>query len=252
MRQLRSILKATLLSVWLPAAALAQFVQPVASALPERQYEQRAQLERAAQAAESQHRTQEAWMIRTRLQKGDFQEGDRILLALQNQSVPADTFIVRAGKVLQLPGMDDLSLEGVLRSELTPRLSAHLAKYLKDPAVRATPLVRIGVIGHVRQQGFYYTPTDVVLSDLLMRAGGLSPEADLGKIEIRRGADVIWTPADVQAALSDGLSLDRLNLRANDQLDVGEQKRFSWQAIVPSVTASLAVLVTIIQLTRKK
>src|SRR5215213_7707184 len=82
------------------SSAPAQTTPPANSipTLPMRSFESRAELEAAARLAESQQRTQEAWMLRTRLEKGDFQEGDRLVLALQYQTnARADTLIVRAG-----------------------------------------------------------------------------------------------------------------------------------------------------------
>ncbi len=182
--------------------------------------ETRASLEAEAARAEAQHRTQEAWLLRTRLQKGDFQDGDRIIVKLLGAVAltGGDTIVVRAGKMLPLPQLADLPLEGVLRSELESRLSSHIGKYLHDSSVRATPLVRLTVGGQVRNPGFYYVQADVLLNDVIMRAGGPNIGADMSNISIRRGTDVIWSPQDTRTALADGLSLDRLHLRAGDEV----------------------------------
>ncbi len=219
-----------------------------------RHLETRADLEAEAQQAEAQHRSGEAWLLRTRLKEGDFQEGDRILLSLQggNQVIgfPAsanqvDTLIVRAGKVVQFPQMTDLSLDGVLRSEVTERIQSHLAEYLRDPVVRVTPLLRIGVLGRVVRQGYYYTSADVLLTDLIMQAGGPAPDGDLRDVTVRRGSDAIWKSGDIRTALSDGLSLDRLHLRAGDEIDVGTQHQFSWIAAA-QVAGTLAAVVALL------
>ncbi len=212
---------------------------------------QRARLEAAARAAEAQQRTEEAFLLRTRLQSGDFQEGDRILISLSGLRPGFDTVVVRAGKVIQFQGMDDLSLEGVLRSELADRLSAHVSKYLRDPTVRAIPLLRLGVFGNVGHPNYYYTPADVVLPDVIMLAGGVGPQADLDKATIRRGTTTIWSAADTRAALADGMSLDRLSLRANDEIHVPQKPPpRSWQNIVPIITGAIALALSLIQLSR--
>jgi protein involved in polysaccharide export with SLBB domain len=235
-------------------AATSAFAQTSAAdmpTLPMRHFETRADLEAAAKTAEAQHRTQEAWMLRTRLEKGDFQDGDRIVLSLQYQTnARADTLIVRAGRTLQIPGIEDLSLDGVLRSELTETLITHLKKFLVNPTVRATPLLRIAVLGQVSRPNFYYTSADVVLSDLIMQAGGPTGSADLNKIEIRRGGQVIWNAADSRTALSEGLSIDRLHLRANDEVSIGEKKKRNLAAILPAISAAMALVVTVIQISR--
>jgi protein involved in polysaccharide export with SLBB domain len=205
--------------------------QAVRPADPARELETRAQLEAEARTAEQHNRTGEAWLLRTRLQRGDFQEGDRIVVTLLGSTTFNDTILVRTGKLLPLPRMGDVPLEGVLRSELTERLSTHLAKFLRDSSVRAIPLVRLAVLGQVQRPGYYYTSADVLLSDMIMKAGGPGSNADLGNMVIRRGGETIWNAQDTRTALDDGLSIERLHLRAGDELYVAEQRHTNWMAI---------------------
>jgi protein involved in polysaccharide export with SLBB domain len=211
--------------------ASAQTVRPAGS-IKERDFEDRAALEAQATNAEAQHRTSEAWLLRSRLQKGDFQDGDRIVVKLLGSVAFSDTITVRAGKMLPLPKMSDLQLDGVLRSELNSRLSSHLARYLRDSSAQATPLLRLAVFGAVRAPGYYYTSADVLLSDVVMKAGGPASNADIGKMEIRRAGATIWSPQDTRTALSDGLSLDRLHLRAGDEVYVPEERQINWPIIL--------------------
>ena len=166
-----------------------------------------------------------------------------MVIILQNTPTPADTYTVRAGKILQIPRFGELSLEGVLRSELRDAISRHLAKYLREPIVRATPLIRLGVLGRVNRPGYYYPAADVILSDVLMLAGGPSPDADLTKVVIRRGSDLIWNSSDTRTAIAEGLTLDRLHLRAGDEIEVAPKKQISWMAVL-SITSGILVLVT--------
>jgi hypothetical protein len=202
--------------------------------------ETRAALEAKAVTAEAQHRTGEALLLRSRLERGDFQDGDRIVVKLLGSGamVPNlmganDTIVLRAGKRMQLPQMEDLSLDGVLRSELNAKVSSHLAKYLKDSTVSVTPLIRLAVVGQVRAPSFYYTTVDVLLSDMIVKAGGPNGNADwLGNVEIRRGTETIWSAKDARTAMTDGISLERLNLRTGDEIYVDEQKSgFSWSTV---------------------
>lgn len=222
--RLRSMSAALFGVAVLAAPSLAQTRRPA----PSSELEERSALEAEARLAEEQHRTAEAWLLRTRLQHGDFQDGDRIVVKLLGSTTFNDTITVRAGKMLPLPRMEDLPLEGVLRSELTSRLSSHLARYLRDSSVRATPLLRLAVLGQVRSPGYYYTSADVLLSDVIMKAGGPSGDADMNKTIIRRGGETIWNAQDTRTALSDGLSLDRLHLRAGDEVYLPVQHHFNW------------------------
>jgi polysaccharide export outer membrane protein len=144
--------------------------------------------------------------------------------------------------------MDEFSLDGVLRSELSDKLTAHVARYIREPIVRAVPLLRIAVLGHVGRPGFYYSAADALVSDVVMLAGGPSPQADLGKMVVRRGPNVIWSSDDMSVALSDGLSLDRLHLRSGDAIEIGARRQFAWRTIVPVVTGVIALIVSISRL----
>ena len=239
-----------LLPAVLAVAAGSALAQAPAIADPAQNLESRAQLEAEARTAEQQNRTSEAWLLRTRLQRGDFQEGDRIVVNLLGSVQGSDTISVRVGKLLPLPRMGEVPLEGVLRSELENRISTHLAKFLRDSSVRAVPLVRLAVLGQVQRPGFYYTSADVLLSDMLMKAGGPGPAADLSKVSIRRAGETIWNAQDTRTAMSDGLSIERLHLRAGDEIYVAEQKRTNWMGFAQIGITILGLALALTQLAR--
>jgi polysaccharide export outer membrane protein len=175
-----------------------------------------------------------------RLTNGDFQVGDRIALAVQNEPTLTDTFTVREGQTLRLPNVPDIALHGVLRSELQGYLTKQLAQYLRNPVVRATPLVRVAVLGQVVRPGYYSAPADELVSDMLMRAGGPTTNADVNKTEVRRGGVVVLRATSVQKAMSQGETIDQLDLRPGDQLVVGEHPPGGHTLQLLGVIAALA------------
>jgi len=238
----RAVASAASLLVFAAASAAAQGARAVQQA----GFDTRAKLEAEVAAAESGHRTSEAWLLRSRLKNGDFQEGDRIIVVLESNPGVTDTLQLRAGKILQLPHMTDLSLEGVLRSELTDTLRHHLSRFLTNPGVRATPLLPLGVFGSVRNPGYYYSPADVVLRDVIMRAGGPLADADMAKVVVRRSGQAIWSADDVRVALTDGMSLDRLHLRAGDEIFIPQQRHFQMTTLISLMTASVAIVLAVL------
>ncbi len=191
----------------------------------------RAQLEAQATAAErdgGEARRKEAAAIRERLRDGDFQVGDRIVVTVQGETFLSDTFAVRAGRVVTFPNLPDVSLQGVLRSELAEHLTREIGKYVRSPTVKATSLVRIAVTGEVASPGFYSVPADFLASDAIMAAGGPTNNADLQKSVLRRGSTVLYDRVAFQRAIANGETLDRLNVRAGDEVVVGEKKRRNW------------------------
>jgi protein involved in polysaccharide export with SLBB domain len=213
-------------------------------------FESRDELTARLRRAEAQNQTAQAWLLRSRLERGDFQEGDKIVVVIDGAAVVRDTIQVRAGKVLQFPRMAEVSLQGVLRAELTEVVTDHLARYLVNPSVRATPLLPVAVLGSITRPGFYYTAADVVLRDVIMSAGGPTYGADLDKVVVRRGGEVIWAPSDVRVALADGLSLDELHLRAGDEIVIPERRRFQLTTVLGLVSTAMGVTLVILQLLR--
>jgi len=242
---IRMLLLPAALSVGVAAGLGAQTDSPPAAA----RFDSRARLEAEARAAESAHRDAQAFLLRARLKNGDFQEGDRIIVVLESTPTVLDTMQVRTGKMLQFPRMADLSLEGVLRSELTDTLRRHLGRFLTKPGVRATPLLPVAVFGSVRNPGYYYTAADVVLRDVIMRAGGPLADADINHAVVRRAGQIIWNADDVRVALTDGLSLDRLHMHAGDEIFVPQRKqRVPVTTIVSILSASVAATLAILQM----
>ena len=160
----------------------------------------------------------EAAFINSRLEHGDFQVGDRVVLRTGRTPVPPDTLTVQSGRVITVPDIGEISLDGVLRSELQSHLEAELGRFVQDPQVRTQTLIRIAVLGRVGAQGFYAIPAEALVEDAIMIAGGPAEGADLDGIEIRRGDRVIWAGTAVEQAIIDGRTLDQLNLRAGDRI----------------------------------
>jgi protein involved in polysaccharide export with SLBB domain len=210
----------------------------------------RSELEAQASAAAAKGDTAGAYLIHNRLDHGDFHEGDRIAVRVQGAGGFADTLVVREGNQLPVPQMGVLSLEGVLRSELASQLTAFVGKFLRDPIVQANPLVRLAIVGSVSHPGFYYAAADLPLSDVLMSAGGPTPNADLAKVSIRRQGKVIVNEANTSTALAAGMSVDRLSLQEGDEISVGSRRDLNWQVIVPTIIGILGLWITYSQLHR--
>ena len=197
----------------------------------------------SAQARAEKQREAEA--LRRRLKNGDFEVGDEIAVSVRGDSVLSDTFQVQLGGTLLLPSLPELSLVGVLRSELESRLDAHIAQYLKDKRVRAITLVRFGVLGEVARPGYYWLPPTVRISDAIMAAGGPTPRADLQRTFVRRGSRELLSKSAVRAAMVEGLTLDKLNLDAGDELVVRAKREWGWQTVAQAAALTSGIVLSL-------
>ncbi|HYS21692.1 MAG TPA: SLBB domain-containing protein [Gemmatimonadales bacterium] len=162
----------------------------------------------------------EAALIRGRLERGDFQLGDRIFLRVDGEAQLSDTFTVGPGPALGLPQVGAVPLQGLLRSELPERLGAYLARFIRDPVVQVRPLIRILIEGEVVRPGYYAVPPQLPLADAIGAAGGLTQRAKANAIRVERGSSEIWGGDLLREALGRGYSLDQLNIGAGDRLFV--------------------------------
>ena len=169
----------------------------------------------------------EGALVRTRLEEGDFQVGDQIQVTVQGQAQLSDTFTVAVGRVLVLPTIGNVPMKGILRSEVEGYLTRYLSRFLKEPVVTASSSMRVLITGAVTRAGFYVLPADMALSDVLMSANGLTPNAGLQKIRVQRGKLRLLEGKVLQDAITEGKTLDQLSVQAGDEI------------VVPASTAAL-------------
>lgn len=214
-----------------------------------------AQVEQEARTANSSElraeKQRQAAAIQARLRDGDFQVGDRIALTVAGDSALNDTVVVRAGRTIQISNLPAISLQGVLHSELEGYLTKELARYLKNPKVTATALVQIAILGPVGHPGFFSLPSDMTLTDAIMLAGGPTQGGDVNKTVVRRDNQVIQSEKVVRQAFASGTTLDQLNLRAGDQIVVGEKGHHDWLRALQIGSLAAGVFVSIYAITHR-
>ena len=220
----------TLASLALPGAALAQD-----SSDPRRGHATRDDLERLLNRLQASAQSpgysgrlraeasQQAAVIRARLERGDFHVGDRVLLVVEHEEVLTDTFTVREGPELVLPTIGTVPLRGVLRAELQDHLQEYVARYVRDPVVRTRTVIRLAFTGALARPGFYTVPSETPITDALMAAGGPTPNAQLDEIRIERGTRTLWEEEPMRRALAEGRTIDQLNLQGGDRVLVKER-----------------------------
>ena len=207
----------------------------------------RQRAENAAQTGTAADRTRNAMLaaaIRQRLQNGDFQVGDRIVLTYISDMWHSDTLVVRTGPSIELPARTALPLTGVLRSEVRDRVTGELLKYVKATDVEVTPLTRMGVLGEVARPGYFALRSDVPLVDAIMMAGGPTGTADVDHSVIRRSNGEFKSTEETRLAIAKGLTIDQFGLSAGDELVIGRRRDFVNGSMMPLVgaLASLAAI----------
>jgi protein involved in polysaccharide export with SLBB domain len=190
---------------------------------------------------------QESALIRQRLEEGDLRVGDRIMLHVEGHEALSDTFTVVSGRRVILPELGEVALSGVLRSELETHLRSHIAGFIREPIVHARALIRLQILGAVTRPGFYTVPSDYLLSDALMMAGGPTANANLERLRVERGNEIIWDGARLREAVVEGRTLDQLSVRAGDGIHLPEQRsRFDTVRNVATLITTLAAVLVLV------
>jgi protein involved in polysaccharide export with SLBB domain len=199
----------------------------------------------AYSAALRRQAARDAELIRNRLETGDFQTGDQVILTVGGEAGLSNTFVVTTEREILLPDIGPISLAGVLRAELTEHLRTELARYVRDPDIRAYTMLRVMVMGEVNNPGFLVVPSEALITDVLSLAGGPTRTAALDEIRVERSGQVIAVAETLQAGIIGGLTIDQLNLQAGDRLVIPQVRvagtglwsnlRWALTAIPPAV-----------------
>jgi hypothetical protein len=242
--------RALLLLTFIAATARAQTTSDNPHFATRESLEARAVAAESALAAASSEELREArradaWALRERLRAGDFHPGDRVALVVEGHATMSDTFTVRTGKTLLIPDLPEIALAGVLRAELHDHLTREIGRFVREPKIRVSPLMRVAVLGNVGRPGFYGLPADALLSDAIMLAGGPAPDADLARSTVRRAAERLFGSGDVSAALSNGMTLDQLDIRAGDEIIIGEKRNFNLMTAIQTIGVASSLLLAL-------
>ncbi|MBX3173897.1 MAG: SLBB domain-containing protein [Gemmatimonadaceae bacterium] len=186
-----------------------------------------------------------AEQLRSRLERGDFKPGDRFSVRVSGAVSFVDTITVLAGPSAQIGTFGELSLHGVLRSEIEGAVRGRVAETVRDANVTVRVLMRIAVFGAVASPGYRAVPLETRLDELLMSAGGPSPDADPMQIRVVRGGAVLMDGDRVMTAIAAGETVGSLGLVEGDLVSV-EPREAPWNraATLQLVTVFATPVVT--------
>jgi len=229
-------MRGTLLTI-LMLAGLASSAMAQITVDGQRPLATREELERALQQMTPQERDgAKGKIVRQRLAEGDILPGDKIRISVAGDTTLSGTFTVRGDGTLVAPNVDPINVRGVLRSELEAHLAKELQKYLRNPTVTASSLVRIAVSGSVARAGFYDLPPESAASDAIVAAGGLGNDGDVQKTIVRRNAEPLYDKQQVREFFVSGASLDQMGLHTGDEFFVGRRGSANVLPIIGAVT----------------
>lgn len=113
--------------------------------------------------------------------------GDALRVMIKNEPAMSGDFPVAADGTVMLPIIGLARATDKSVAHLRSELEARYARELAEPEVQLTPLVRVSVLGEVRNPGLFLADPTHVVRDVIALAGGLTPSANRRKVRITRG-----------------------------------------------------------------
>ena len=171
--------------------------------------------------------------------------GDMLRISVWPNTELGGEFTVEDGGVVNLPYLGPVQVSGMSVSRLRSELNAGYERAMQNPVVSVTPLVRIAVIGEVRGPGVYFAaPTDDVF-DVLGMAGGFTPMAKQGSVQLLRETGVM--KLDIKKAISEGdpFPIQSLALQSGDNVIVPRSATLGfgdWMSLISVLMSSALVI----------
>jgi protein involved in polysaccharide export with SLBB domain len=168
-------------------------------------------------------------------------DGVKIILYHVADSISGDYYIQEDGSI-SLPFLGRIKAAERNVDSLKAEILSKYSELYKNPELTVLPIIRVNVFGEVRIPGFYYVTGIDKLSDILAKAGGTTPDADLADINITRQNKKI--EIDGEKAIQNGSKLDDIGLQSGDQIFV-TRKWFSG-ATQTVILSSMGIVASII------
>jgi polysaccharide export outer membrane protein len=153
-------------------------------------------------------------------------------------------YLIDARGFVQIPGVGVVRAAGLDPTQVHDQIiRALLARGFATPEVAVQPLMRVSVLGEVRQPGLHAVDPGTSLLQLVTAAGGPTDQADLRHTRVIREGRAF--NVDLESALR-GSGSGRVVLYSNDVVVIGKRRGVTRDALVvgTSVATSLISIAT--------
>ncbi len=167
--------------------------------------------------------------------------GDVVRIVVWGHQELSGEFPIDENYNLLYPLIGPISVRNLTVAQLRERLNTDLSQLFQKPFIAVTPLFRVAVLGEVLKPGLYSVDPTLTIFDVLALAGGMTRDANQGKLQLLRGGETIrvsTAPSTIARS-----TLRELGMRSGDQVVV-PRKALTWQdwSLIIQV-ASLALLI---------
>lgn len=198
--------------------------------------------------------TSRAGIVRDSLSRsvGVLRPGDAVKIAVYRDSELTGEYLIDSRGQLQIPGLGVIQAAGLDPDQLKTSIRQALIQLgTTNPQIAVQPLVRVSVLGEVRNPALYPVDPGISLIQLLTIAGGPTPNANLRRTRVVREGRVF--EVDLESALT-GSAAGRVVLYSNDVVVVPKKTGFTretMQFALGLTTTALSIATLIVTLKRR-
>ena len=181
---------------------------------------------------------------------GVLRPGDALKIAVWREKELSGEYLIDARGLVQIPGLGDIVVAGLTPMEAKDRLSEQLVRRgIVSPEISVQPVIRVSVLGEVRNPGLLSVEPGTNLIHLLTLAGGPTERANMKAVRVIRAGRPY--EVDLQSALS-GSSAGRVVLFSNDVVFLDRKRgltreNLSFGMNLLTAVLSIVSVVTVIQ-----
>jgi polysaccharide export outer membrane protein len=180
--------------------------------------------------------------VRQSVRLGVLRPGDQLKIAVYRDKELSGDYLIDARGFVQIPGVGVVRAAGLDPTQVHDQIiKALLARGFATPEVAVQPLMRVSVLGEVRQPGLHPVDPGTSLLQLVTLAGGPTDQADLRHTRVIREGRAF--NVDLESALR-GSASGRVVLYSNDVVVIGKRRAMTRESVLVA-TSLLTSLVTI-------
>ena len=173
---------------------------------------------------------------------GVLRAGDLLKIHIYRDSELSGEYQIDARGTVQIPGIGVIRAAGLDPLEVKERLAEALrARGFSQPELAVYPLVRVSVLGEVRNPSLYSVDPGTSLIQLVTLAGGPTERANLQKTRVVREGRAF--DVNLESALT-GSSSGRVVLNSNDVVYVPRKTGFTRETLT-FVLTTLSVALSV-------
>ena len=178
---------------------------------------------------------------------GVLRSGDALKIVVYRDKELSGEYLIDSRGQVQIPGLGVINAAGLDPTQVKDTLRAALLKRgFTDPEIAVQPLIRVSVLGEVRQPALYPVDPGMSLIQLITIAGGPTGSANLRRTRVVREGRVF--EVDLQSALA-GSASGRVVLYSNDVVVVPKKTGFTrenFSFILGLTTTALSIATFIV------